>query len=114
VKLKVPGCDLPDLPDAPDVTHQATAIAAVVREQDKDRQRPQVRIVARQGAFRAARYGLQVSQLNAQPEMKDEHRGHGAHSLEPGVLSCRREDSPFRFTEAKISGFHKAETFAFE
>jgi hypothetical protein len=44
VSLKVLDGNLPDLTDPPDVTHHAAAIATIVREQNEDRQRANVRI----------------------------------------------------------------------
>jgi hypothetical protein len=78
VDTKVVGCNLPDLTDAPDITHHATAVAAIVGEQNKDRERAKVRIETWRRRIRGARNGLEISQLNAQSEMKDKHRGHCA------------------------------------
>jgi len=64
VRLQVVDCNLPDLLDPPDVTHHATAIATIVREQNEDWQRAKVRIETCRRAMRGIRDGLQVGQSN--------------------------------------------------
>jgi hypothetical protein len=114
VILKVLECDLPDLAYPPDVTHQATAIAAIVREQDEDRQRAKVGIKSRRVAVCAARNGAQLSQLNAHSEMQHKQRRHAAGRLKHGVLPRCPEDAPFRFAEIEISRVYETETFGFK